>query len=110
MSRRAKNSYQASQLRTSGRKSPPSSFSLRKGEGKRRVILAAGPATSFDTFYWKPWFLDFLVCDSICSSCCMACRLVLESVNMASHGSLLYISRATCMAASSALMMVCVSS
>ncbi len=50
------------------------------------------------------------MCEGLCSSCCMACILVLESVKMPSHGSCLYISRATWMAASSALVIVCVSS
>ena len=40
----------------------------------------------------------------------MAWRLVCESVNIPSHGSCLYLSRATYMAPSSALIMVCVSS
>ena len=52
----------------------------------------------------------YVVCDGRCSSFCMAWRLVWESVNMPSHWSCLYVSRATYMAASSALMMVCVSS
>ena len=50
------------------------------------------------------------MCEGLCSSCCMACRLVLESVNMPSHGSCLWPFKATWVAASSALIIVCVSS
>ncbi len=55
------------------------------------------------------WWL-YVVCDGRCNSFCMAWRLVWESVNMHSHWSCLYLSRATYMAASSTLIMVCVSS
>ncbi len=51
-----------------------------------------------------------IACEGLCSSCCMVCMLVLESVNMPNHGSCLYLSRATWMAASSAFMFVYVSS
>ena len=50
------------------------------------------------------------MCEGLYSSFCKACRLVLESVNMPSHGSCLWISKATWMTASLALIIVCVSS
>ena len=52
----------------------------------------------------------YLVWEGRYSSFCIACRLVWESVNIPSHGSCLYLSRATWMAPSSALIIVCVSS
>ncbi len=52
----------------------------------------------------------YVVCVGRCSSFRMAWRLVWESVNMPTHWSCLYLSRATYMAASSALVMACVSS
>ena len=50
----------------------------------------------------------YVVCEGLCNSCCMACRLVLESANMPSHGSYLWMYEATWMADSSALIIVCV--
>ncbi len=50
------------------------------------------------------------MCEGLYSSFCMACRLVLEFVNMPSHGSYFWSFKATWMAANSALIIVCVSS
>jgi len=52
--RRTENSYQAPKLQAVGRESPPSPLSLKKGDRKMHVVLAAGPAASFGTFSWTP--------------------------------------------------------
>ena len=52
----------------------------------------------------------YVVCEGLCSSCCMACILVLESRIMHNHGSCLCIYKATWIAAKSALIFVCASS
>ncbi len=52
VSKRAENAYQTPKLRAVGRESPPPPLSLKKGERKRLVLLAAGPATACGTFSW----------------------------------------------------------
>jgi hypothetical protein len=49
----SENAYQAPKLREMGRQLPPSPLFLRKGEGKKHILLAAGPATSIGAFSWK---------------------------------------------------------
>jgi hypothetical protein len=56
VSRGAKNAYQTLKLRAVGWESPPPPLSLKKGEGKRLVLLAAGPAVVFGTFSWILYF------------------------------------------------------
>ena len=53
VSREAENAYQTPKFGAGGRQSPPPPLSLRKEEGKRRVLLATGPAASFGTFSRK---------------------------------------------------------
>jgi hypothetical protein len=50
VSRRVENAYHTPNFRALEREAPFPPLSMRKGEGKRHVLLAAGPATSFGTF------------------------------------------------------------
>jgi hypothetical protein len=56
-SRRAENAYLTPKLQAVGRESPSPPLSLRKGEGERHVLLAAGSAVTFSAFSWI--FQDF---------------------------------------------------
>jgi hypothetical protein len=51
VTREVENAYQTPKLRAVGRESPSHLLSLRKGEGKRHVLLAAGPAASFGMLF-----------------------------------------------------------
>ena len=52
VSREAENAYQTPEFGAEGRQPPPPPLSLKKGEGKRLVLLTAGPAAAFGTFSW----------------------------------------------------------
>jgi hypothetical protein len=66
--REAKKTYPTSKLRAVGREQPLSSLFLRKGEEKMHVLLVAGSATSFGTFFlgigtlWYLCYIQLCVC------------------------------------------------
>ena len=65
MSRRSEKAYQAPKIRAVERESPPPPLFLKKGEGERHVLLAAGPAASFGKFSWN-WEFQELVRELFC--------------------------------------------
>ncbi len=58
VSRRVENAYQTPKFGAVGGQSPSPSLSLRTGEGKRRVLLATGPAASL----WYVFLITLVFC------------------------------------------------